>query len=199
MEDITSQLSLVLISASSASENEFKLLHQARLGLQEVIILDFALLIKKNFNREGLSQRLYSALLLQTTASMWSCSQFSNLGVGHSYLSAVQCLHFFFKYSPPNGYPAQCIWGWEDGQAETLTRFHLIYIKPLPCCSLWAQCYRLGACLRGGSSSPEITLLKENGDISSNTRQCSNSFMNEPAADHALAYSTLESGVCISC
>jgi hypothetical protein len=69
-EDISSQLSLVLISASSASENEFKLLHQARLDLQEVTISFLAFLIKKNFNREGLSQRLSRALDLQATASM---------------------------------------------------------------------------------------------------------------------------------
>jgi hypothetical protein len=37
LEDVSSHLSLILISASSASENEFKLLHQARLELQEVI------------------------------------------------------------------------------------------------------------------------------------------------------------------
>lgn len=120
--------------------------------------------------------------------------QLANLLRGQNYLSAVQCQHFFFKYTPPNGVPAQCMWGGECSQTDSMTRSRALSISFIIAPSVWTQCYRLGACLRDGSSSPEVTLVRE-AELSDVFSSPSNTFVREPAADHALAYSTLESGV----
>jgi hypothetical protein len=64
LEEISSPLSLVLISASSASENEFKLLHQARLDLEEVLLSHVSphqdrIIIEMGYRKDLVEQSIY--------------------------------------------------------------------------------------------------------------------------------------------
>ena len=88
-------------------------------------------------------------------------------------------------------------------------------------CRIWIHCFRLALCLRAGSGTPECTLLTpaeilndhtgssassgssgsgsgSSGESETGTekrRTQANSLSNNPAADHALAYTILDSGV----
>ena len=81
-------------------------------------------------NRDGLSQRLARAIKLQSAASKYFQINYyyhhhyyhEIYSLGQNYLSAVQCLHFFFKYTPPGSAPAQCIWSDEQNSTP-----HILY------------------------------------------------------------------------
>lgn len=178
------QVAIVLISASDASVEDFKLLHEARLDFQNSV------------SKSQIPDRVAKALTLEQIAV-------------ENYLQSVQGIHFFYKFSPPNGIPPQCVW--------STTSFPNEYSAPEMMNKIWTQYYRLAVCVRRGSSTPECTLLekshiipdpvtpgkkqlsgrltKTDDHLNENTATSSNPLHNQPSSDHALAYSIMEDGI----